>query len=45
VSSPAHSVRRPSYLAELGRWRLLSGAPSEAGTLQPLYLRRARPVQ
>lgn len=38
LASPAHSIRRPSYLAELGWRRLQSGQVDRADTLAPVYL-------
>ena len=40
VASPAATVRRPAYLAELGLWRLLTEPPADPAALQPIYLSR-----
>lgn len=40
VASPAGTLRRPAYLAELGYARSLAGAVPDAAALQPLYLKR-----
>lgn len=40
ASSPAGSVRRPLYLAELGRWQLANDGAGDAASLQPIYLSR-----
>lgn len=41
LASPAATVRRPAFLAELGYWQLRHDGPSDRAALQPLYLRRA----
>lgn len=38
IATPAASVRRPAYLAELGWQRLSRGDPDDAATLSPIYL-------
>ena len=40
VASPAASLRRPAFIAELGYRRFLDGSLPEAAALQPLYLKR-----
>jgi len=40
VASPAYSLRRAGYLAELGWQRLERGQVDDAATLAPIYLRR-----
>jgi tRNA threonylcarbamoyl adenosine modification protein YeaZ len=40
LASPASSLRRASYLAELGRLRFEKGEFDDPATLQPIYLRR-----
>jgi tRNA threonylcarbamoyl adenosine modification protein YeaZ len=40
IASPASSLRRAAYLAELGRLRLEKGDYDDPATLQPIYLRR-----
>ena len=40
IASPAATLRRPSFLAELGYQRFLAGGLPEAAALQPLYLKR-----
>ena len=40
VASPAYSLRRAGYLAELGWQRLERGEVDDAATLAPIYLRR-----
>jgi tRNA threonylcarbamoyl adenosine modification protein YeaZ len=40
LAGPASSLRRASYLAELGRLRLEKGDCDNPATLQPIYLRR-----
>ena len=40
VSTPAASLRRASFLAELGQQRLAKGDLDNPATLRPLYLRR-----
>lgn len=39
IASPASSLRRAAYLAELGWQRLRRGESDELATLEPLYLR------
>lgn len=38
--SPAAALRRPAFLAELGRWHIAEHGWPDAAALQPLYLRR-----
>jgi tRNA threonylcarbamoyladenosine biosynthesis protein TsaB len=40
LASPAATLRRPSFVAELGYQRFLAGGLPEAAALQPLYLKR-----
>jgi len=40
ISTPAASVRRAGFLAELGEKQLANGSYDDPATLQPLYLRR-----
>lgn len=40
VSTPAASLRRPAYLAELGWQRLARGAADDANQLSPIYLKQ-----
>jgi tRNA A37 threonylcarbamoyladenosine modification protein TsaB len=40
VASPATTLRRPAFLAELGYAQLLTSGQSDAAALQPLYLKR-----
>jgi tRNA threonylcarbamoyladenosine biosynthesis protein TsaB len=40
LASPADSLRRPAYLAELGAARLAARGADDAAALQPLYLKR-----
>ncbi len=42
VTSPASSLRRAAYLAELGWQRLTRGDADDASTLSPIYLRHTR---
>ncbi len=42
--SPAHSVRRPSLLAELAWRRWLAGEVSDPATLSPTYLNMGQPI-
>lgn len=43
-ATPAHSVRRPSFLAELAWQRLRLGQSDEAATLTPIYLHYNLPI-
>ena len=40
IATPAASLRRASFLAELGQQRLKTGSCDNPATLQPIYLRR-----
>jgi tRNA threonylcarbamoyladenosine biosynthesis protein TsaB len=42
IASPASSVRRAAYLAELGWKRLAQGDADDAATLSPIYLHDSR---
>jgi tRNA threonylcarbamoyladenosine biosynthesis protein TsaB len=42
IASPASSLRRAAYLAELGWKRLVQGDVDDAATLSPLYLHDSR---
>ncbi|MGH2369450.1 MAG: tRNA threonylcarbamoyladenosine biosynthesis protein TsaB, partial [Chloroflexota bacterium] len=42
IASPASTIRRPAYLAELALDRLVHDGAADPTTLQPLYLRRTR---
>lgn len=44
LASPAHSIRRPSYLAELGWQRCLDGQIDDPATLSPIYLHYNTPI-
>lgn len=44
LASPARSVRRPSFLAELAWKRWLTGKPDDPATLSPLYLNIGEPI-
>lgn len=44
LASPAHSVRRPSYLAEVGWRRWLAGQVDDPATLAPVYLHHHEPI-
>ena len=44
LSSPAHSIRRPSLLAELAWKRWQSGEVDDAATLSPTYLNLGQPI-
>jgi tRNA threonylcarbamoyladenosine biosynthesis protein TsaB len=44
LTSPAHSVRRPSLLAELAWKRWQSGNIDDAATLSPTYLHIGVPI-
>jgi tRNA threonylcarbamoyladenosine biosynthesis protein TsaB len=44
LASPAHSVRRPSLLAELAWKRWQSGDVDDPVTLSPTYLHKGRPI-
>ncbi len=39
-ATPSAALRRPAFLAEIARGRLSAISPTDAETLQPLYLRR-----
>lgn len=40
VASPAATLRRPAFLAELALWRLSVGHAGDSAAVQPIYLRR-----
>ena len=42
VASPASSLRRAGYLAELGYERLERGEVDDPATLSPIYLHRPK---
>lgn len=42
--SPARSMRRPSYLAEIAYKRWLSGKSDDPATLSPIYLHHGEPI-
>lgn len=44
LASPAHSVRRPSFLAELAWHRWEAGQRDDPATLAPIYLRQPQPA-
>lgn len=44
LASPAHSVRRPSFLAELAWNRLQSGSSDDPASLTPIYLHYHTPI-
>jgi tRNA threonylcarbamoyladenosine biosynthesis protein TsaB len=44
LTSPAQSLRRPSFLAELAWDRLISGKIDDAATLAPIYLHVGEPI-
>jgi len=44
LTSPAQSIRRPSFLAELGWERLLSDRVDDTETLSPIYLHQNNPI-
>jgi tRNA threonylcarbamoyladenosine biosynthesis protein TsaB len=44
LASPAYSIRRPSFLAELAWQRLRLGKYDEAATLAPIYLHYNTPI-
>jgi len=44
LATPARSVRRPAFLAELGWRRFLDGKFDDPATLAPIYLRYQEPV-
>jgi len=44
LTSPAHSIRRPSLLAELAWKRWQSGAINDPATLSPIYLNLGQPI-
>lgn len=44
LASPARSVRRPGFLAELGWQRLQSGQTDDPATLAPIYLHHNDPI-
>jgi tRNA threonylcarbamoyladenosine biosynthesis protein TsaB len=44
MTSPARSMRRPSYLAEIGYRRWLRGKVNDPATLAPIYLHVGQPI-
>ena len=44
LASPAHSLRRPSFLAELAWQRFRIGQADDAATLAPIYLHIGDPI-
>ena len=44
IVSPAHSIRRPGFLAELGWQRWQAGQVDDANTLAPTYLHTGEPI-
>lgn len=44
LASPAQSLRRPGYLAELGWQRLQAGNPDDPATISPIYLHYNDPI-
>ena len=44
LASPALSLRRPGFLAELGWRRWQSGAVDDPATLSPIYIHRNEPI-
>ena len=44
LASPAQSIRRPAYLAELGWRRLMAGQIENPATLTPIYLHHGVPI-
>jgi tRNA threonylcarbamoyladenosine biosynthesis protein TsaB len=44
MASPARSMRRPSYLAEIAWKRYLTGKPDDPATLAPIYLHVGEPI-
>lgn len=44
LASPAQSLRRPAYLAEMAWKRFKDGRMDEVASLSPLYLRTAQPI-
>jgi len=44
LASPAHSIRRPSLLAELAWKRWQSGDVDDPATLSPTYLNLGQPI-
>ncbi len=44
LASPAQSLRRPSYLAELGWRRWQAGQVDNPATLSPFYLHTSEPI-
>lgn len=44
LASPARSMRRPSYLAELAWRRWLTGKPDDPTALAPIYLHVGEPI-
>jgi tRNA threonylcarbamoyladenosine biosynthesis protein TsaB len=44
LASPAHSLRRPSFLAELAWQRWQAGQADDPATLSPIYLHYNQPI-
>ncbi len=44
LASPAHSIRRPSFLAEIAWRRLRNGAIDDPASLSPIYLHHNDPI-
>lgn len=44
IASPAQSLRRPSYLAELGWFRWKKGRVDDPMSLKPIYLHHGEPI-
>jgi len=44
MASPARSLRRPSFLAEIAWKRYLTGKPDDPATLAPTYLHIGEPI-
>jgi tRNA threonylcarbamoyladenosine biosynthesis protein TsaB len=44
MASPARSMRRPSYLAEIGYKRWVTGKLDDPATLAPIYLHVGQPI-
>jgi tRNA threonylcarbamoyladenosine biosynthesis protein TsaB len=45
LTSPASSIRRPAFLAELAWQRWRAGDIDDPKTLSPIYLHRGKPIQ
>lgn len=44
LASPAHSIRRPSFLAEIAWRRLQNGSVDDPASLAPIYLHHNTPI-